>query len=208
MRAGLAAIPIVGGPTNEVLSLILTPALQRRRDEWHKDLADVVEELEKRFSGFDPRSLGENEAFISATIQATRIAASTHQKEKREMLRNALLNIAVGKGPNEGLQQIFLNAIDAFTCSHVKVLDFLWRQHNILAESSRDSREPVSNYGHAINIGLPELRKVAGLLEPILNDLKLRGFSDVSSPRDAFPRNPAITNLGIEFLHFIEKLQS
>ncbi len=124
------------------------------------------------------------------------------------MLRNALLNIAVGKAPNEGVQQIFLNVIDTFTCFHVKILDFLWRQDNILAKSSRDSREPISNYGHAINIGLPELRKEAGLLEPILNDLNLRGFSDVSSPRDAFPRNPAITNLGGQFLNFIAKPQS
>lgn len=205
MRAGMAAIPIIGGSINELLSLVLAPALQRRRDEWLKDLADVVEELEKRFDGFDPKNLSGNEAFVSATIHATRVALSTHQKDKRGMLRNALLNISLSKGPNEELQQIFLNAIDTFTCSHVKVLDFLWRQHNILAESSRDSNEPISNYGQAINIGLPELRKEAGLLEPIMNDLKIRGFSDVSSPDYVFPRNPAITNLGIQFLHFIEK---
>jgi hypothetical protein len=206
-RAGLAST-VIGAPISELLSLVLTPALQRRRDEWLKDLADVVEELEKRLDGFDPKNLGEDEAFVSATIQATRIAASTHQKDKREMLGNALLNISLSKGPNEELQQIFLNAIDAFTCSHVKVLDFLWRQHNILAESSRDSREPISNYGHAINVGLPEFQKEAGLLEPIMNDLRLRGFSDVGKPRDAFPRNPAITNLGIQFLHFIKKPES
>jgi hypothetical protein len=207
-RAGLAAIPILGGSINEMLSLILAPSVERRRSEWLKDLADVVEELEKRLKGFDPKSLSENEAFVSATIQATRIAATTHKREKREMLRNALLQIAIGKGPNEKLQQIFLNAIDAFTCSHVKVLDFLWRQHTILAESSRDSREPVSNYGHAIKIAISDLAKEANLVQPILNDLSLRGFSEVSGPRDAYPRNPAITNLGIEFLHFIEKAPS
>ena len=206
-RAGLATIPIIGGPINELLLLVLTPSLERRRNEWLKDLADVVEELQKRIKGFDPKNLSENESFVSATIQATRIAASTHKNEKREMLRNALLNIAVGKGPNEELQQIFLNAIDAFTCSHVKVLDFLWRQHTIIAESSRDSREPLSNYGHAIKIAIPDLAKEASLVQPIMNDLNLRGFSVVSGPRDAYPRNPAITNFGIEFLHFIKEPQ-
>jgi hypothetical protein len=211
-RAGLAAIPFVGGSINELLSLVLAPSVQRRRDEWVKELADLVEELEKRSEGFDPKNLGENEAFVSATIQATRIAASTHQKEKRTMLRNALLNIGLSKVPNEELQQIFLNAIEAFTCSHVKVLDFLWRQGNILAgassRTSPDFREPLSNYGHAINIALPELMKQAYLVQHILSDLNLRGFSDVSSPRDSFPRNPAITNLGIQFLHFIKEPQS
>lgn len=211
-RAGLAAIPVLGGPISEMISLVLAPSVERRRGEWLKDLADVVDELENRFSGFDPKCLGENEAFVSATIQATRIAASTHQQKKREMLRNALLNIAIGKGPNEELQQIFLNAIDAFTCSHVRVLDFLWLQHDILAgASSRTSpsfTEPLSNYGHAINIALPELGKQPYLVQHIMSDLNLRSFSEVSSPRDAFPRNPAITNLGGEFLHFIKKPQS
>ena len=124
------------------------------------------------------------------------------------MLRNALLNIAVGKGPSEDLQQVFLNAIDAFTCSHVKVLNFLWKQHEIIAGSSRSSREPLSNYGQAIKIAFSELAKEDHLVQHIMNDLSLRGFSDVSGPRAVFPRNPAITNLGIEFLHFIEKRKS
>ena len=207
VRAGLAAIPIVGGSINEMLSLILAPSVERRRGEWLKDLANVVEELEKQVVGFDPKNLSENEAFISATIRATRVALSTHQKDKREMLRNALLNIAIGKAPREELQQVFLNVIDAFTCSHVKVLNFLWKQHQIIAGSSRSFREPLSNYGHAISVAFSELAKQPYLVQQIMSDLNLRGFSEVSGPRDAYPRNPAITNLGIEFLHFIEEPQ-
>lgn len=83
VRAGLAAIPIVGGSINEMLSLILAPSVERRRGEWLKDLANVVEELEKQVVGFDPKNLSGNEAFVSASIQATRVALSTHQKNAK-----------------------------------------------------------------------------------------------------------------------------
>jgi hypothetical protein len=127
IRAGLAAIPLVGGSVTELMSIVLTPAVARRRDEWLKELADALEKLEKKVEGFKFENLAENEAFISATIQATRIAIGTHQKEKREYLRNALLNIATGKNSDEIKQQIFLNAVEAFSTVHVKALNLIWR---------------------------------------------------------------------------------
>lgn len=45
VRAGLVAIPIIGGSINEMLSLVLAPSVERRRGEWLKDLANLVEEL-------------------------------------------------------------------------------------------------------------------------------------------------------------------
>jgi hypothetical protein len=67
----------------------------------------------------------ENHTFLSAVFQATRVAGGTHLSEKRAMLRNAMVNIAVGDAPDEDLQHIFLNLIDQRTVSHVKVLKFI-----------------------------------------------------------------------------------
>ena len=97
-RAALAAIPFVGG---EVLSLVLarSPKLvqARRRDSWLKELADGLEETERKIDGFTIENLTQDEAFVSAVIEATRSAISTHKDEKRDALRssNALLNIAL-----------------------------------------------------------------------------------------------------------------
>jgi hypothetical protein len=55
-----------------------------------------------------------DEIFISASIQIARVVVGTHQEEKRKYLRNALLNVALGKAPDELKQQIFLNAIEGF----------------------------------------------------------------------------------------------
>jgi hypothetical protein len=195
-RATLAVVPVIGGPADELLSLVLAPAVQVRRDEWLKELDDAVEQLEKRIDGFKPENLSGNNAFISATIYATRIALSTHQKEKRVLLRNALITIALNPTINEDLQQVYLSAIEAFTPSHVKVLNFLWKGSGQLVP-------PVTNYGQAIQSALPELKLQTDFLQHILNDLRSRGFSNLSGPSAAHPQNPAITNFGIEFLHFI-----
>jgi hypothetical protein len=119
-KAGLSAIPVVGGPIAELVQLVLQPPLERRRHIWFEELAARLRALEIRQISLE--SLQTNEQFISATLQATLIAMRTHQEEKLRALRNALFNIATGHGPDETLQSIFLNMIDAFTDWHIKIL--------------------------------------------------------------------------------------
>jgi hypothetical protein len=69
-RAALSAIPVIGGTVTEILSMVLAPAVSRRRDEWFKELADGLDELEKKVDGFEVEKLAGNEQFVSAVIQA------------------------------------------------------------------------------------------------------------------------------------------
>ena len=206
-RAALAAIPILGGSMTEVMSMVLAPAIERRREAWFKDLADGLDELEKKVNGFKVQDLPNDEAFVSAVIDATRIAISTHQVEKRTMLRNALLRVAVGRGPDEELQQVFLNAIQSFSLSHIKVLEVLWRgTQELTAKGLWDAtlnRYSVGDFGTAIKLLHPQLAAQPGLLEYIMTDVKNWGFSRLSGPSDVFPQSPGITNVGIAFLQFV-----
>jgi hypothetical protein len=205
-RGLVSLIPVAGGPIDELLSLVLAPSVSRRRDEWLKDLADIVEELEKRIDGFKIEDLANDESFVSATIQATRIAAGTHKEEKRKMLRNALLNVALGKGPDEDTQQIFLNIVDAFTASHVRVLDVLWRGAGRMSGTLwEQNRVPMNarNYGSAIEVLVPELKGQNALVEYILTDLRSRGFTQLNGLTNNFPQGGTITNMGIQFMRFV-----
>jgi hypothetical protein len=202
-KAGIAAIPVIGGPINQVLSLVLTPAVGRRRDEWLKELADALDQMEKKFAGFRIEKLANNEAFVSATIQATLIAIGTHQREKREYLRNALLNIAKGITPDEIKQQVFLNAIEAFTPTHIKALNVIWRGGNI-GWDKNSIPMTQRTYGAAIEILAPEVKGQTSLIGAVLADLRNRGFSNLGGPDLAFPQGGIITNLGIEFLNFVQ----
>jgi hypothetical protein len=199
----LKKLPIVGDSAAYIISLFFNP-FQERRDEWFKELADGLEELEAKVAGFNVEDLPRNEAFVSATIQATRIATGTHQKEKREYLRNALLNIATGKTPDEIKQQIFLNAIESFSTAHVKALNVIWRGPALKIGWDENSIPiPRRNYGAAIGIVAPEIKGESSLIGAILADLRNRGFSNLNGPDLSFPQGGIVTNLGVEFLNFV-----
>jgi hypothetical protein len=69
-RAAIAAVPVIGGTITELLSLVLSPAVERRKDEWLKELADALGELESKVEGFKIGDLQHNEQFVSAVIEA------------------------------------------------------------------------------------------------------------------------------------------
>jgi hypothetical protein len=203
-RAGIAAIPLVGGSINQLLALVLAPAVARRRDELLKELADALDQMEKKVEGFKVENLAENEAFVSATIQATLIAIGTHKQEKREYLRNALLNIAKGITADEIKQQFFLNAIEAFTPAHIKALNVIWRGGGLKIGWDENSIPIMQRtYGAAIGILAPEVKGQTSLIGAVLADLRNRGFSNLGGADLAFPQGGTITNLGIEFLNFV-----
>lgn len=203
-RAGIAAIPVIGGPINQVLSLVLAPAVGRRRDEWLKELADALDQMEKHVAGFRVEKLADNEAFVSATIQATLIAIGTHQREKREYLRNGLLNIAKGITSDEIKQQVFLNAIEEFTPAHIKALNVIWRGGGLNIGWDKNSIPMMQRtYSSAIEILVPEVKGQTSLIGAVVADLRNRGFSNLGAPDLAFPQGGIITNLGIEFLKFV-----
>ena len=55
-------------------------------------------------------------------MHASQAAIRNHQAEKREALRNAVLNVAIGKAPEDDLQLMFLNLVDSFTTWHLRIL--------------------------------------------------------------------------------------
>ncbi len=193
-RAALAAIPFVGGSITEVLALVLAPAISRRRDTWLKELADALDELERRVEGFRVENLAQHEAFVSATIQAIRAAISTHQQEKLEALRNAVLNVALSKTVDEEKQIFFLNLIETFSATHLQILR-LFANPGTFPAPRRE-----------------ELRARRALTDPMVNDLNNQGLlidprpfvaRTRESPESLTIQGWSLSPLGSEFLLFI-----
>ena len=168
-RAALAAIPMIGGTLTEVLSLVLAPAVTRRRDTWFKEVAEALEEAERKIDGFSVENLTQDEAFVSAVIEATRSAISTHKDEKRDALRNGLLNIALHRSTDEDQQQTFFRFIDELTVWHIRILKLF--QSPIEQVSTRDPYVTTSYTG-----GAPV--QIIGLFTP--NCTKSRNFTSNS----------------------------
>jgi hypothetical protein len=180
-RAALATIPVVGGSVTEVLSMVLAPAVARRRDVWLKELADALDDLEQKVDGFSIENLGQDETFVSAVIEATRSAVSTHKDEKRDALRNALLNIALHRGPDEDQQQIFLRYIDELTVWHIRMLELFRDPPKYLAARGVGQNYYMGGGSQVLEDVYPELRGRREFYDQISNDLNARGLFNSAS---------------------------
>ena len=167
VKAGISAIPIIGGPGAELFQYVVQPPLEKRRIEWMGYVGERLLELERR--GFDIQKLGENEEFVSAVLHASQLAVCTHRQEKREALRNALFNIATGKAPEESVQQIFLEYIDSFSELHVQLLKFFQQPPDT-------SNVMMGALSTVIEQGMPNLRGKGQIYRQIWNDLVTRGL--------------------------------
>jgi len=163
-------------------------------------VAEGLTKLEK--DGINLESLRDNEQFVSIVLHATQIALRTHQEAKLQALRNAILNVAQGKAPDEALQFIFLNLVDAFTEWHVRILKYFQSppaQPNILSGALSD----------VIERAFPELRGRRDFYRLVWNDLYQSGL--VNTRTDSLDTTMTAhglsqkrtTNLGDQFLAFL-----
>jgi len=187
-------VPLLGPATVGVVSQFLMPAYQRRQEKWFKEWADDFDRLEERVASFTVEDIVQDEAFISAMIQATRVAMSTHQEEKRRALRHALLNIALSPTFDEEKQIVFLTLIEVLTVTHLVLLRLF---------SNRRA------FPHEPRVRLMEQ---ASMTNPMILDLTNRGLlidprASVAKTRDTEGSLLVLewlpTRLGKEFLAFI-----
>jgi hypothetical protein len=109
-------------PLPAIIDLIFVPPIKKRNKEWRQSIAAAVQKLAQEFEEFKIESLKNNENFITKLITANIIAVKTHQKEKLDALKNAVLNSVLPYAPNEDLQTIILNLIDRYTTTHINLL--------------------------------------------------------------------------------------
>ena len=101
---------------------ILSPILRRRSNQYLNSLHESIIELQKEFKEFKPENLSKNERFATAVVKTTQIALRTNQDEKREILKNAVINSVLKDTIEEDLQYVFINSIDVLTPTHINAL--------------------------------------------------------------------------------------
>ena len=108
----------------EFYELVIEPPFQQRSTIWMNTVAERCREYEKQFKEFSPENLVKNEVFQSAFAVSARIVVQSHQKEKLEALKNALLNTVIMKDLDENFKLLFFNYIDGMTVLHMDVVKF------------------------------------------------------------------------------------
>jgi hypothetical protein len=167
IKAGLSAIPVLGGTTAELFQLVIQPPLERRRVKWMTAVGEKLCELEKQGVNLD--ELAKSEEFVSAVMQASSIALRTHQQEKLDALRNAVLNTAVGQAPDEALQHMFLHWIDSFSALHLRIL-------KIFFTPSPEPGHSTGSLRSVVEASIPELRNQRHIYDQICKELYASGL--------------------------------
>ena len=121
LKGGISAIPFAGGVINEFLNLTIKSPLEKRQKEWLESLYLEIEKLKEKQKEFESDKLKVNDNFISSFTRASQIAIKTHEREKIEYLRNAVIN-SVDSNSQSFEQTIFLNYIDILTPVHIDIL--------------------------------------------------------------------------------------
>lgn len=200
---------------SEIISAIVKPPLESRVNEFWQMVLDSLLKLQEQYEDFDIDNLPHNDKFVTAMLQITRIAVENHQQEKRETLRNAVLNSALPTAPDDDRQQIFLRLLDELTVVHVKILQLFQIEVNAIAQLSlnldSDSwrrNSQLSDLGVLVERMYPEMYGQFGLSVQIIQDLHARGLISntfFSSPARLIRKtqSPMLTPLAEEFLRFI-----
>lgn len=208
-RVILSSIPGFGGAAKELFNYVIAPPLAKRQVEWMDSIAIRLTELEQQVADFKIEPLSNNENFISSVFYATTIAIRSHQEEKLEALRNAVLNTAITGKVEDNLSHMFLNCIDDLTPLHLLVLKYFESPTEWLKKKGTSIPDYVA--GGAMTIfdhAFPELAGNRDLTKQIVSDLSVRGLAfDWDSMNVMVGKNgmvaSRITPLGRQFLAFI-----
>jgi hypothetical protein len=217
----VSMIPGIGGPLGIVLAEVLARPYNRRMEEWLTSLAVALRELEERVGSFE--DLADNEAFVDAVAAGTRVA-ERNRREKRDLLRNAVLNTALAVDPDEDLQHVFFNLIDRLPPASLRLLKFVadprYREDVIGYEppASRSELVLVADIAHLLSPALTLDERsgdAAVFLDKQCERLRDEGLLDFGALSEAgydkeyeyfahHVRLGAVTRFGRSFLAFIE----
>lgn len=207
-KAGIGSIPLLGAAASELFTAILAPPLETRRVEWMNDVAERLKALDER-GELKLEDLQDNETFITTVMQASQAAIRNHQSEKREALRNAVLNAALPHAPEESIQQQFINQVDTFTVWHIRLLDLFkdppaWFEKDGVKSSQLPS---LGSLEQLITVAWPELKDQNDFLNVVVQELETKGLFKSSGLRASMSPggiySKRTTKIGDAFLEFI-----
>jgi hypothetical protein len=203
----LGMIPVAGSLVAEVFGAILPAPRERRQQKWMNAVATGLRDLEEQ-GAIILAHLQDNEQFVSTLLQASQAAQRSHQEEKIEALRNAVLNSALPNPPEESLQQIFVGLVDSFTVWHLRILRLFEDPPRWFEEHRRPfSVQNAGGLPSVLEAAFPELQGNRELYDLVWKDLNDRSLVNTTSFHSMISasgtRDGRTTGIGKQFLQFV-----
>jgi len=206
-KGGIGAIPIVGSLASELLGLLVTPPLEKRRQKLLIEIGGKLKQLEEK-GAIDLSTLASNDQFVDTVLVATTNALKTSEEEKLKSFQNAILNTALGHSSDKTKGQIFLNLLDKFTVWHIKILHFIDNPTKWFENAGQTAPSFMMGSLSSVLINaFPDLSGQQELLDVIWQDLHDNGFHNTGGLMTTMTGNGLLakrtTQLKQEFLNFI-----
>ena len=142
-KSMIGFVPYVGSVASELLGLVISEPVNKRRDEWIIKLYEDLQNLESSIENFKIENLKDDENFITVVLNATQLAIKNHNKEKILALKNACLNTALKLNTDEEKQLIFLNYVNELVPLDLRLLRYFKNPHTMHEKLGKD---PYSMY--------------------------------------------------------------
>tara|TARA_R110002051_G_C8629631_1_gene484578 strand:- start:191 stop:889 length:699 start_codon:yes stop_codon:yes gene_type:complete len=203
---------VTGGFINPLVDFVLPSLHQKRFENWCNNIHSAIIELEeKKISGEDIIS---NEEFISLLKESVSLASKTHQEEKHQLLKNALINNFESNFTFDS-KLIFTRLIGDLTITHLYFLKLIDKYSekikdiklfseikNILKRDSLSAIIPNNSYRIILN-DLEKFNLIA--TGDITFETVVRKPILISSGKENFNLPYiTITDFGKEFIEYIK----
>lgn len=229
LKSTIGDILPLGNTFTSIFSSLIIPKLEKRREEFLRDVAYWIMKLSKQNENFRPENLVKNELFISTIHEVVRCALKTQNNEKLKSLRNALISTVELDEKVDIKKVILLNEIESLTELHILLLKFIWNLSGgkSIIEQVTDSksndlkslqfRPKVNSMQYVYDEYLKshkDFRHNKIIFIKVLNDLNSREFIKINQPgnRDQdfiyeevmFFRTVVITEIGNDLVNLIK----
>lgn len=211
VRAAVASVPVLGSAATELMGFVVTPPLEARRNQWLNDLARDLDELRERLDGFDPAGLSYNDDFLGAVAIGVGAATRSAQAEKRAMLRNAVLNSALGNVPDFDMQSVFINYLEYLSPMHLRVLALFRDPKTELLARGIDIEDRYMSGGLStvLEEGIPELKGRRDTYDFLWQDLYQRRLVNTDGLHTTMTASGMVASrtspLGNQFLDYVAR---
>ncbi|EOU1149011.1 hypothetical protein [Clostridium perfringens] len=196
----------------ELLDVVFSSPIEKRKDEWLIQLAKGLEELREQVGEQKLENLTENEVFQTIVLDATNIAIRTHQEMKRKALCNACINTVKEIDISEDKKLVFIRLIDQLTEIDLKLLLYFEDPLKRFDETDESFDKSVLKFVNLRDIVCkfyPELEYEDEFLENRIKNLHDLGLINIENINTIMTLNevyePRLTELGREFISFIKE---
>jgi len=195
----ISTIPFGGACATAIYDTVKGNVLQKRKEKWMSVIEKRIGSLEISLD-----DLGNNENFTTMLIKTTEIAMKTQKEEKLNYLASALKN-SINSNLDEDRMVIFMDLLEKYTVSHLKILSFCNMPEQYKKEE--DDHKVIDN--DTINLLPFDYLKAFHEKNPKIKPIFYKCYKDLYNDGLLIESMPDSTNkkkttfLGKAFLNFI-----